>query len=422
MARTPTGLPPKSLFGRSKELLGLAARVLGKEQLDQAHLLVESLGHLKGAAMKAGQLLSLEARDFLPPEVVDVLSQLQDKSEAMPEAKVREILERELHVYYREIEGLSAAPMASASIGQVHAARFRGQEVALKVQFPGVADSIGTDLFLLRKIAEGFVRLSGRNMNLDSVFSELAIVLRQEVDYVQEATFMEEYAELAKNEPRLVVPRPVCELTTGRVLGMSLERGVRVDDWIKSGPSKLERESYARLFLDLHVFEFLRNGLVQTDPNFANFLIRPDEGKLVVLDFGAMKRFTPQFRSRYSGLLALILEGGDSELLAEAFSMGLLSPKESNECQDLFLRMLRLSAEPFAAARQPFNFGASEYSREIREASLAFTKKIRHSPPPHSILFLHRKLGGIFRLLQTLNVSLDLTSYRHSLLGASPPP
>jgi aarF domain-containing kinase len=418
-----SGEPPKSLFSRSRELVGVVAKIGQKEvssrlsallaenpslkkfgtQLEQAQLLVDSLKHLRGAAMKAGQMLSIEARDFLPPEIIEILNELQDQSEAMNSSVVAEILLQELGPeIFGEIRNLTEVPVASASIGQVHRARFRGQDVALKVQFPGVSECIGTDLFMLRKVADTFLKVSGKNVHLDSLFKELSEILRQEVDYIAEATHMEEYGKMLAGREGYVVPKPVCEIVNRRVLGMSFEEGVKPDEWIRSNPPEAEK---------IYVIEFFENGFVQTDPNFGNFLIRPSTGELIVLDFGAMKRYPTVFVQNYKQLLRLIREGDPAKIIAFTEAMKLMDPRESQECKDAFVAMLKMSLEPFADENQPFDFGSSVYSSDMRKSSLHFTKLIRYSAPPHQILFLHRKLSGIFRLLQSMKVKIPLQDY-----------
>jgi len=427
-----SGEPPKSLFSRSRDLVGLMAKLGQKElgsrisslvsenpslrkfnaQIDQATALVEALKHLRGAAMKAGQMLSIEARDFLPPEVIEILNQLQDQSESMRSSLVAELLLKELGPdILGEIRDLSENAVASASIGQVHRARFRNQDVAIKIQFPGVAESIGSDLFLLRKLSESFLKVTGKDIRLEALFTELSEILKQEVDYVSEATHMEEYAKMLEGRPGYVVPRPVCELVNGRVLGMSYESGMKPDHWIRSNPSEEARIALARKILDLYVIEFFENGFVQTDPNFGNFFIRPETGDLVILDFGAMKRYSPAFIRSYKELLRRVRSESDSGIIKYAESMNLIDPRESQECKDAFVSMLKMSLEPFAENRGPFDFASEAYSSDMRKSSLHFTKLISYSAPPHQILFLHRKLSGVFRLLQAMRVKIPLQDY-----------
>ena len=427
-----TGEPPKSLFSRSRELVGVVAKIGQKEvssriatlladnpslkkfgnQIEQAQLLVDSLKHLRGAAMKAGQMLSMEARDFLPPEVIEILNELQDQSDSMKSSVVVEILQKDLGPeVLGEIRNLTDLPVASASIGQVHRASFRGQDVAIKVQFPGVAESIGADLFMLRKVANTFLAVSGKHVHLDTLFTELSEILKQEVDYVAEATHMEEYGQMLQGHKGYVVPKPICEIVNRRVLGMSFEGGVKPDDWIRSNPPEEQKIAIARRILDLYVIEFFDNGFVQTDPNFGNFLIRPETNELVVLDFGAMKRYPKTFIQKYKQLLRIIREGSPEKIISFVEEMKLMDPRESQECKDAFVAMLKMSLEPFEDKNQPFDFSSSAYSSDMRKSSLHFTKLIRYSAPPHQILFLHRKLSGIFRLLQSMQVKIPLQDY-----------
>src|SRR5690606_4701570 len=144
----------------------------------------ENLSQLKGAAMKAGQLLSLDANDYFPPEAIEILSKLQAQAEPIAWDKLREVFIEDLgEARLREFESLSTVASASASIGQVHRGRLNGRDVALKIQYPGVTDSIDSDLSILKRLAQGFLTVTGRKIDLTELFDELAIVLGQEADY-----------------------------------------------------------------------------------------------------------------------------------------------------------------------------------------------------------------------------------------------
>ena len=434
-----SGRPPRSIFARSAELMGLAARIGQKEigkrlgsalssspekhiaqlktQLDQAKLMVQSLGKLKGAAMKMGQMLSLEARDFLPKEVIDVLSQLQDQSPAMEISFVKSLLETELGAEkFAKLTDISTAPVASASIGQVHSAVLGGRKIALKIQYPGISDTIESDLKLLRNIVRTLLSLSQKRINIDELFSELQSVLINEADYLREGEQMQLFHKILDGRSGFVVPDFLPEYSTAHVLAMSFEQGQRIGDWLKTSPSFEDRIHFAQKVLDLYVIEFFESGVVQTDPNFANFLLRPETRELIVLDFGATRSYTQEFRSAYRRLLWLIRNGSDEEILNHSVRMDLLKDNESSACKSAYVKMLKLSTEPFNPKSQPFNFADLDYSRSVREATFAFTQLVEHSAPPHQLIFLHRKLGGVFALIKALNVAVDLAPYWKQLV------
>jgi aarF domain-containing kinase len=284
----------------------------------------------------------------------------------------------------------------------------------LKVQFPGVAETIDSDLAILERALRGFLAVARKEIDVAPLIEELAELLRQEVDYELEATNLVRYAEGLRHcggDQDYVLPVPVAGYVTKKVLGMSFEEGVRIPDWLRTRPSQEERDRVGRQILDLYHAEFFDMGLVQTDPNFSNFLLRPKEGRLVLLDFGAVKSYSDDFRRDYRSLLKVMRHGSDRELLDCALAMDLVHPEESAECLECFVRMLRMSIEPFNPSRQPFVFADADYSKEVRVATLAFTSKVRLSPPPRKILFLHRKLGGVFSLLKSVEARLDLTPY-----------
>ncbi|MCM0605913.1 MAG: AarF/ABC1/UbiB kinase family protein [Xanthomonadaceae bacterium] len=420
--------PPKTLFSRSKEILGLTAKIITKEvshrvsqkvdrithQIDQAQAMVETLSSLKGAAMKAGQWIVLEARDYLPPEVIQVLSQLQDKGSHMDISDVNEIIKKELSQESSAlIQSLSPEPIGSASIGQVHKATYRGESIALKVQFPGIAESIDSDLSLMGKVVTTMTGLTGKKINFAPLLEELRIVLKQEVDYKQELKLAHRYRELLKHDTRFVVPKVYPELSSSRIIALEWIEGKRFTDWIQTQPPLHHREHISKLLIDLYCMEFYDWGLVQTDPNPANFLIIETDSlpKLAVLDFGATLEYTAEFKREYIELLCVIEGGKREEIFQTASKFGFIDPRESEDTQNLFNKLMDVSVEPFRKDLQPFHFGNIDYAKRVRDSVIEFAKKVKFSSPPKKLIFINRKLGGVFNIIKMLDVKLDLVPY-----------
>lgn len=434
--------PPKSIFERSTKLLGLAAGLAQKElsgrisqafargeelqqqiarvrtQVAQARELVRSLGNLKGAAMKAGQFISIEFRDYLPPEVIEVLNELQAQAPEVDFAEIRSILLEELGAERLALmTDLEEVPIASASIGQVHRARRAdtGESIAIKVQYRGIAESIDSDLAVLRRISQGFVALSLKQVDMREVFDEVQLLLKQETDYRLEAQFMERYRELARDLSGFRLPKLHGDLSSRRVLCLGFEEGVSFDRWLASNPTLEQRESLAERFLELYFLEFFAWGFVQTDPNFANFLFHPGSSDVTLLDFGATKEFSVDFRRRYREFLLVTRSGDQAGCVERAIELGLLDPRENAETRRLLYALVRGTISLFEPERQPFAFADSRYVDEVRGHVLAFVKALRYSPPPRQLIFVHRKLGGIYSLLRSLRVSRDLSVYWRKL-------
>lgn len=414
----------KSRLGRSAKLFGmtgrmalqsltgaLTARTKSFTRVQQAEVLVEALSELKGAAMKAGQLLSLDSSELLPPEAIAVLGKLQNSAEPMDFDVIENVLQKELGPKLEQIEDLSRAPIAAASIGQVHRAIYEGRDIALKVQYPGVANSIDADLAVLKKVAQGFVKISGKSIPLEKTFEELKRVLLLEVDYLVERQNLQRYRESAQTHSDYVVPLDYPELCTNQILAMSFEVSDPIIQWLESKPSLDRRRAMARRILRLFCLEFIDWGLVQTDPNFANYHVRAGTDQLVCLDFGATLGYDLEFRRNYADLLLRLKKGSATEIFDAAVNFGLLSEKESRETQLAFKEMIQVSLEPFSSKKQPFDFSNKDFEKRTREANYRFSRQLQYSAPPHKILFLHRKLGGIFNLVKRLDVQLDLLPY-----------
>lgn len=408
----------KEIKHRVRTGLVTSAEKLGASELrtriEQARVMAESLGRLKGAFMKAGQMLSIDASDFLPPEATEILAKLQGQAEPVDFEVLRAVLDEELGAErVARLVDLDPVPAASASIGQVHRATVDGVRVAVKIQYPGIADSIDSDIALLEKVGSSFLTLSRREIDLHDTFEELKTVLHLEADYVRERSYLDRFGQLIASDPRFLVPRSLPELSSGRVLTMTWEEGIPLNAWIRTEPSREARQAFGRAVLDLYCLEFFVWGVVQTDPNFGNFLVREEAGsqRIVLLDFGASVDYDEAFRRRYVQLLRAVRTGDRDVIVADGIDFGLFDPRESAEVGDLFAQMLQSSIEPFDPDRQPFLFRDEAYAARSRDVIQRFTRGLRYSPPPRPLLFLHRKLGGIFQLLRRLDVELDLRPY-----------
>ena len=426
---------PKDAWSRSKAVMGLVAGISGQElrhrlraglsgsadklraselaaRIEQARLMVDSLGRLKGALMKAGQLLSIDASDVLPPEALAILGQLQAGAEPVEFESLRGVLVEELGVdWERAFDSFETRPAASASIGQVHRAAVDGVPVAVKIQYPAVRESIDSDLDVLQKLANGWLTVSRSKIDLAGVFDELRSILHLEADYRHERASQERFSTLVARDPRFVVPRSLPQVSATRVHTMTWEDGQPLGEWLQGAQSQPERRWLAQLLLELYCQEFFVWGLVQTDPNFGNFLVRSRARQLVLLDFGATLEFSREFRQGYVQLLRVVMSGDARRIADEGVAFGLIDPREPGETRELFAEFLTVASEPFAPSRQPFAFRDAGYAERSQDIGRRFVRSLKFSPPPRRLLFLHRKLGGIFQLLKRLDVELDLRPY-----------
>ncbi len=417
-------------MNRTFELLKLAARVGIKElqsgdlnsRIEQAVLIAKSLSQLKGAAMKVGQLLSLDLDNYFPSEAIEILSQLQNAATARPFEDIERVINSEVVGPKRKlITDISRTPIGVASIGQVHRARVSQREIVLKVQYPNVAESVDTDLKILKTLALSFCQLSGRKMNLDDLFREFKFILEQELDYGIEAGFQREFGEKlgSLNQTSVCqfrVPELLEEFSGKKVLAMSYEPGLTFRHWLSQNPSRQDKDLIAVAILDLYFHEFFEWGLVQTDPNWGNFLIdnKGSEIQICLLDFGATRRYSPEFVKKYIALLELASLKKTKAFRELAVDMKFIDSRESETAFRTFEEMLKTAIKPFfpqSSGSAFFDFSDRNHTKESQSAMKALSKELVYSPPPYSIVFLHRKLAGVYSILKSLEVKLDISPY-----------
>ncbi|HUR41277.1 MAG TPA: AarF/ABC1/UbiB kinase family protein [Verrucomicrobiae bacterium] len=372
--------------------------------VEQAHVLADGLGRLKGSVMKVGQMLSLYGQYFLPPEAVEVLSGLQDDTPPVEWKSLEPVLKRALGRSLEELD-IDRCALASASLGQVHRARRKadGAELVLKVQYPGVADAIDSDIRTLSRLI-AMTRMAPKGLNLDPVYAEVKEMLHREVDYQAEIDHTQRYRQLLDGDARYVVPKVYEEYSTDQVLALSYEPGAHVRDASVQRLSQERRNALAHAALELFLRELFDWGMVQTDPHFGNYKIRLAD-RIVLLDFGATRLFGRGFVDGYREMLRGALLRDRALTLAGAEAIGAMFPDIPAPVRAEFAGICELIVEPFRGG--VYDWGASDLPQRAgqRMARASITRHFRI--PPREIVFLHRRLSGVFFLLATLRARWD---------------
>ncbi len=434
--RRPTTRVPSGRGERFARLGGMVAGIAGEVALEglrrvagrgeagslvlneaNARRLTETLSDMRGAAMKLGQMLSLHGDDILPPEFSEILAGLRNQAHFMPEAQVRAVLGRELGDDWQALfANFDFEPMAAASIGQVHEARaIDGRELALKLQYPGVSESISSDIDNLGVLLR-LSRLLPVELDIDPLLAELKLELAREADYRREADNTERYRELVGDDPTVLVPRVHRDLSTERVIATDRIQARPIEDLRSPEHPQERRDRVGERLLRLVLTELFEFRFMQTDPNFGNYLFDPAGERLALIDFGSTRSFEGHFAEAYRAFLIASVEERPDDLGAAGRRLGLLRGDEGVAELEMFAKLARLLTEPLRT-RGPYDFAGSELSRRARDLSLEALGRYRLQQPPPEILFLHRKLVGSFLLCAHITARVDChVLYREHVL------
>jgi predicted unusual protein kinase regulating ubiquinone biosynthesis (AarF/ABC1/UbiB family) len=369
--------------------------------------LADRLSHLRGAAMKLGQMLSMDAGDFLPPELTSVLAKLRDAAHYMPPQQLQRVLAKEWGQDWRKrFTRFEPMPVAAASIGQVHRATTRdGRLLAIKVQYPGIRDSIDADIDNVATL----LRLSGvlpQELDVTPLLAEAKRQLADEADYEREATQMTRYSDLLADDAAFVVPQLDREFSTDSVLAMSFIDGRPIED-IATLPQETRNSAMTKL-IQLVLAELFSFGVMQTDPNFANYRFHPETGQIVLLDFGAVRDVSGTTREAYRRLLQAALQGDRHALIEAAVEAGFFSravlqrhPEKVSALIDIILGELHRPG--------PFDFGDRGFVAGVRQHGMAIAAdKAAWCLPPADLLFVQRKISGTALLAARLGAKVNV--------------
>jgi predicted unusual protein kinase regulating ubiquinone biosynthesis (AarF/ABC1/UbiB family) len=406
--------------GRTRRLFGLGARTggallktrLGGQADWQAlgEALFEGLSELKGPAMKLAQIMS-QWDDLLPPELANELARLQRQAEPMPWPKIREALVLQygdIQTHFREIE---ERPFASASMGQVHkAVTHEGETVVLKVQYPGLAEVLESDLKQVRRIMGLGRWFKVPQARLNALFEELAAGLRDELDYHAEAQALARYRERYQDNPALVIPEPLFELSGQHVLAMRFVDGTPLRDLESADDAT--RQKVAVALADWITEELFTYRELHADPHAGNFAC-DEQGRLVIYDLGAV---IPVPEARLKAMMQLL----DATLAQDPMAMDdALMKMGGRQGQGAPLALYRESAECitplFAPGEQ--DFSDVRVHRRLRELTPKVWAAMDRLQPPADTLLLSRALNGHYWNLVRLKARLDMHGRTQPLLG-----
>jgi predicted unusual protein kinase regulating ubiquinone biosynthesis (AarF/ABC1/UbiB family) len=411
-------------FGRAMSELaaGAAADGLGQlargQRADLAQLmlspanarrLAERLSQMRGAVMKVGQLMSMDGHGLLPTHFAELLGGLRDQAHVMPASQLAEVLEREYGPNWnRRFRRFSFEPVAAASIGQVHRAEtHEGRALALKIQYPGVRKSIASDMANLALLA----RLPGlvpASLDATALLERVRAQLEHETDYRAEARATAEYRALLGDDPVLTVPAVADEHCTDHIIATDFAPGVPIDRVAKDGSRQAQRDHVALSLCRLAVHEFFRMRLVQTDPNFGNYLYDAASGRIALIDFGATEAVTPERVAQLRELGRALREDDVPRLSEASAAAGFTAPEDPPEQTRGVLAMMRTTAEPLRHAGA-YDFGASDlFARSFEQGRAQFFGAGYARTPPPDLLFLQRKFAGTFMLCTRLRARVDL--------------
>ena len=372
-----------------------ALRVFRREQADKVATV---LGQLKGASMKVGQLLSQDP-DLLPPEVLSELTRLQHAAPPMTWATIKHqvegALDRPMEAVFKEF---CPEPIGSASIGQVHRGVLRtGEEVAVKVQYPGIVETLDSDLDNLGSLLTMGRAIVERRRLKDYLELCRSAVL-EEADYVAEARHLRRFHDLLAERDGVRAPLPFEQWTRTSVLTMELARGEKIDEALaRMGPGP-EQEDLLERFVETYSWMFHELFELHSDPHPGNFLVEEDGG-IVWLDFGCVHKMSPHYSDGILDILDSCWQRDPERAVAAYLRLGFGGDAVREDAFDpeLFWRYHQIILRPFLRD-EPFDFGKWRIRRELQRFILSNPKMWKLVPPAEMLMYF-RVVSGIKGLL-----------------------
>ncbi len=391
---------------------------------EEARYLVKELGDLKGGAVKIGQMMALYGEHFLPPEVTEALHTLEDRTVALHWSSIEKVLQAELGEAALQQLDIEHEPIGAASLGQVHRATDKktGQQLCIKIQYPGVAETVDNDVDSVASMLR-MANLITATEEFSTWLEEVRTMLHREVDYGIELETTQRFAEMLQQDQRFVVPTMFPELSTAHVLTMSYESGFGLGSVEVQALSQQRRNQLGARALELFLREVFDWGEIQTDPNFGNYRIRIAEGEnavdqIVLLDFGAVQRYDDTFLQPLKDMIIGAYNNDLAKVQAAAIELDFIKADYPEDVRQSFTEVCAGIIEPlvFEPDTVPdyalndqgqYKWRDSDLPTRIakRAAKSSFSRYFRI--PPKEFLFLNRKLIGVYTFIAVLDAQFN---------------
>ncbi|KAG7450996.1 ABC1-domain-containing protein [Guyanagaster necrorhizus] len=426
------GLAASLSYGAASELLRRTGDNQASVMMTEANIkrLVSKLSQMRGAALKLGQFLSIQDTHLLPPEVDKIFRRVQDSAHYMPDWQMEKVLQNSLGTdWSSHFDSFDRIPFAAASIGQVHSAVLKASasptgepyRVAVKIQFPNIANSIDSDLGYIKLLLTAGKFLP-KGLFLDKTVSVMKRELADECDYSREASFLRTFGspEYLGNDPRFKIPW-VWKGSTDRVLVMERIDGISVGEADVKALSQPDRDTIAACVIELCLKELFEFRMMQTDPNWTNFLWDARTRQIGLVDFGATRLYSKEFMDGWLKLLQAAASDDWDACVEWSLKVGYLTGQENQIMLDAHVKSMTLLAAPFKASTpQPYTFGRdsswADITAQIRN-NIPVMLEHRLTPPPQETYSLNRKLSGAFLLASRLEATVDTKDIWDRLVG-----
>ena len=428
---------PTSKLGRTTELVKTGVKIGGnylkyyskkavnndftRDELneDNAADIYDGLKNLKGSALKVAQMLSME-KNILPSAYVEKFSLSQFSVPPLSAPLVRKTFKRYLGLYPEEIyDTFATQSVNAASIGQVHKAVKDGEKLAVKIQYPGVADSISSDLAMVKPIATRMFNLKGKDS--EKYFKELEGKLLEETDYLLELKQSQEITQACAHIPNLKFPKYYPELSSERILTMDWMEGQHLSEFAQNNLDQESANRVGQTLWDFYMYQMHHLKAVHADPHPGNFLVS-DNNNLIAIDFGCIKRVPDEFYKPYFELAIKSNIDNPDFFNKKMYELEILrkddSPQDAKFFTDLFHEMLSLFTTPFN--KEVFNFADDTFWNRISELSEKYSKdtelrKMNGNRGSKHFLYINRTFFGLYNLLHDLKATVHVNKYQKYL-------
>lgn len=391
-----------------------------KLNANNAKDIYDGLKELKGSALKLAQMLSME-KNLMPQAYVEQFSLAQFSVPPLSGALVKKTIRKYLGSDPDEIfESFSLDSENAASIGQVHRATKEGKKLAVKIQYPGVASSIRSDLAIVKPIALKMFNLKGKDT--DRYFEEVENKLLEETDYLQELQSSQQISEAAQDIPNLIFPKYYPKWTTYKILTMDWMEGIHLSEYVsQSHLDPQQRNLLGQTLWDFYMFQIHGLRKVQADPHPGNFMVSK-QGELIAIDFGCVKEIPEEFYTPYFELSKKEnIENEETfvKLLTELeILLNTDTEEETRYFTELFQRMMRLFTKPFHDKH--FDFSDVRFWNDITNLSKSFAedsqlRQMNGNRGSKHFIYINRTFFGLYHLLHDLEAQIETESFQNYL-------